>query len=121
MTTAYIDTNILIDYFAGHLPAKTAFEKFTYLKLPAVTYTEFMAGLHSEDQRLAADKVIHALFEVVHTDMEICREAAALRRQKRIKLPDLLIYATARIGGGILVTRNIKDFDESADDIYVPY
>lgn len=121
MSTAYIDTNILIDFFAGHAPAKTALERFTHLKLPAVSYIEFMAGLHTSAQKAMADKVIEAVFEVVHTDIDICREAAVLRRKLRIKLPDAMIYATARAGGGILVTRNTKDFDGGQPDVYVPY
>ncbi len=121
MTIAYVDTNILIDFFAGHTPAKAALERFTSLKLPAVSYIEFMAGLHTRSQKVMADKVIESLFDVVHTDMDICREAAILRGRLKIKLPDTLIYATARVGGGVLVTRNTKDFDAKQPDIYVPY
>ena len=121
MTAGFIDTNILIDYFAGHAPAKTAFEGFSSLKLPAIAYTEFMVGLPTQAHRNKADEVIGALFDIVQTDIDICREAAALRRERRIKLPDTLIYATARVGGGVLVTRNTKDFDENQPDIYVPY
>lgn len=121
MTTGYVDTNILIDYFAGHPSAKTTLEKFTHLKLPAVNYAEFMAGVHSERQRIVADKVINAIFEVVHTDMNICREAAALRREMRLKMPDALAYATARTGKGTFITRDKKDFTIGIDDIYVPY
>ncbi|MCB9983027.1 MAG: PIN domain-containing protein [Rhodospirillales bacterium] len=121
MTTGYIDTNILIDYFGGHPPAKAALERFTDLKLPAVVYIEFMAGLKTPEQEAAVDKVISALFEVVQTDMAICREAARLRQKSRVKLPDLMIYATARVGKGVLVTRNIKDFNGDEADVYVPY
>lgn len=121
MTAGYVDTNILIDYFAGRVEAKTALEKFSSLKLPAVSYIEFMAGVRAAQQRVVADRVIGALFEIVHTDMDICREAALLRQKMRVKLPDIMVYATARAGGGVLITRNTKDFDEAAPDIHVPY
>jgi len=121
MTIAYLDTNILIDYFAGHVPAKTVMEQFDSLKLPAVTYIEFMAGLKNKQQIETADKVIHDLFEVVQTTQEICNKAANLRREKRLKLPDLMIYATSLVGGGVLVTRNTKDFQADNKTIMVPY
>lgn len=121
MTTGYVDTNILIDYFAGHEPAKAALERFTNLKLPAVSYIEFMAGVPTAQQKAVADKVIAAIFEIVQTDMDICREAALLRRRMRLKLPDIMIYATARVGKGVLVTRNTKDFGPTQKDIYIPY
>ncbi len=121
MSIGYIDTNILIDYFAGHEPAKATFEKFTALKLPAVSYIEFMAGIRTKQQRLVADKVINAIFEIVHTNTDICKEAARLRQELKLKLPDIMIYATARTGGGVLVTRNTKDFNADWADIDVPY
>lgn len=119
-TAAYIDTSILIDFFAGHLPAKTVMEKFTVRKLPAIAYTEFMIGIDTPQKKAQADEVIHALFEVVQTNMDICREAAVLRQKTRLKLPDAMIYATARVGGGVLVTRD-TDFDFFQPDVHVPY
>lgn len=121
MTTAFLDTNILIDYFSGHLPAKAAMEQYEYLKLPSVTYIEFMAGIKTRAQEDAADKVINILFEIVHTDQAICKETAYLRQQYRVKLPDLMIYATARVHGGVLLTRNTKDFNERFEAVHIPY
>jgi predicted nucleic acid-binding protein len=119
MTAGYLDTNILIGFFKGDPTVKAALERFQPLKIPAVAYTEFLVGLKFAAQIEAADKVIHALFEIVHTEPKICHEAADLRRKMRLKLPDALIYATARVGGGTLITHD-KNFDAQARDIYVP-
>lgn len=120
MTAAYFDTNIIIDFFAGHPPAKTVMEKFTVRKCPAVAYIEFMTGIDTPQKKAQADEVIHALFEIVQTDMDTCREAVTLRRKTRLKLPDAMVYGAARAGGGILVTRD-RDFDPRWPDVYVPY
>jgi predicted nucleic acid-binding protein len=118
MSVAYIDTNILIGFFKGDFAVKQAMERFTTLKIPAAAYIEFMVGLGQESQRQAADKVLNTVFDIVHTDDNICKEAAALRRATRLKLPDAMIYATARVGGGVLVTRD-RDFDFGGNDVYV--
>lgn len=120
MRTGFLDTNILIGFFKADEAVKATLERFQALKLPAAAYAEFLVGLKSEAQIRAANTVIEALFEIVHTDSAICHETANLRRQKRLKLPDALIYATARCGQGVLITRNKKDFDAYAADIYVP-
>lgn len=120
MSVAYFDTNILIDFFAGHASAKIAMERFTIRRLPAVAYIELMTGLKTSDQRARVDEVIGALFEVVHTDMAVCREAALLRQKLGLKLPDALVYATARVGKAVLVTRD-RDFNENLADIHRPY
>jgi predicted nucleic acid-binding protein len=60
-------------------------------------------------------------FEIVYPDETIFAFALDLRRSKRMKLPDALIRATARSLGTRVVTRDTKDFDADAPDIYVPY
>lgn len=40
---------------------------------------------------------------------------------KRLKLPDALIYATARVENCPLLTRNTKDFEPSLPGVVVPY
>jgi hypothetical protein len=119
MNVGYLDTNILVAYFGGDEVVKRTLERFAGIKLPAAAYIEFMTGLETRREEEAFDKIIHIMFDVVHTDIDICREAAILRRERRLKLPDAMIYATARVGGGTLITRD-KDFDGGAGDVYVP-
>jgi len=119
MTAAYLDTNIIVGFFKGEDAIKAALERFDSLKIPATAYAEFMVGLKQESQRQAVDHVIDALFEIVHSDRQICHEAATLRRTMRLKMPDAMIYATVKARGGVLITRD-KDFDEKAEDVYVP-
>ena len=41
---------------------------------------------------------------------ELMEQTIHLRKQKKIKLPDAIIAATAVVYGFIILTRNIKDF-----------
>jgi predicted nucleic acid-binding protein len=119
MTAGYLDTNILVGFFKGEGAIKATLERFDSLKIPAVVYAEFLVGLPYREQRDAADQAIKTLFDIVHTDDRICAEAAELRRKTRLKLPDAMVYATARLGGGVLITRD-KDFSADSPDIVVP-
>jgi predicted nucleic acid-binding protein len=51
----------------------------------------------------------------------VAEEAVRIRRQRRLKLPDAIILATARVHGLVLVTRNTKDFDPADPAIRIPY
>jgi predicted nucleic acid-binding protein len=52
---------------------------------------------------------------------EIAEEAVRLRRDRRLRLPDAFVWATARVEGVLLVTRNAKDFPVREPSIRVPY
>ena len=44
-----------------------------------------------------------------------------IRRRYKIRLPDAVIWATARILGCLLVTRNIRDFPKDDPGVRIPY
>jgi len=43
------------------------------------------------------------------------------RRERKVKLPDAIILATAELEGRLLVTRNTKDFPSDDPGVRVPY
>ena len=49
------------------------------------------------------------------------KRAVQLRKTKRIKLPDAIIWATAQVHQCLLVTRNTRDFDVNEPGVRVPY
>jgi predicted nucleic acid-binding protein len=57
----------------------------------------------------------------VELNEAIAEEAVQVRNSKRLKLPDAIILATARVHGCQLVTRNSKDFDSSWPEVHAPY
>ncbi|GAA5252227.1 PIN domain-containing protein [Candidatus Rickettsia kedanie] len=52
---------------------------------------------------------------------EIADIAVIIRKENRIKLPDAIIWATAKYSNSLLVTRNTKDFPIHASGIKIPY
>jgi predicted nucleic acid-binding protein len=51
----------------------------------------------------------------------IAREAVEIRRGHRIRLPDAIVWASARSEAAVLITRNTKDFPKGESGIRIPY
>ena len=60
-------------------------------------------------------------FNIVELDEPIATEAVGLRRTHRIKLPDAIVWASARNRDLLLLTRNSKDYPKSEPGIRIPY
>jgi hypothetical protein len=60
-------------------------------------------------------------FECVPVDRDVADLSFHIRRQHRLKLPDAVIWATAKSKDTLLITRNLRDFPENETDIRVPY
>jgi predicted nucleic acid-binding protein len=114
------DTNILIDYLNGHTPAQTEIEKHTDKLISRITFREVLVGakLPSDEPPMRA---FLSSFRTIELSEMIVEEAIRLRRAMKIKLPDAIIYATAKIEQCHLLTRNSKDFGHACSDVIAPY
>jgi predicted nucleic acid-binding protein len=117
---ALFDTNILVDYLNGIDRARDEIALHEERTVSVITWAEVLAGARDT----ADEQVIRAFlasFEVADVDLDVAAEAVQLRRARRLRLPDALIWATARRRGALLVTRNTKDFPKEDPGIRVPY
>ena len=114
------DTNILIDYLNGHSPAATELGRHTDKVISRITWMEVLIGLKSNSDEPPV-RTFLGTFRTVDLSSPIIEEAIRLRRTMKIKLPDAIIYATARIETCNLLTRNTKDFGPTCADIVSPY
>ena len=85
-----------------------------------ITYMEVLVGA-TDPKEAETLRQWMELFEVVPVSLDIAHDAVTLRQQRRIKLPDAIIWASARLAGATLVTRNTKDFPETELGVLVPY
>ena len=60
-------------------------------------------------------------FECLPISTAVADRTAVIRREKRLKMPDAIILATAEVAGRKLVTRNVKDFPSGMRGVRVPY
>lgn len=117
---AVFDTNLLIDYLNGISKARDVIHDYDAPCISRVTWMEVLAGVVSTPHEQAV-RAFLSQFHLLEISGPIAEEAVRLRAQRRLRLPDAIILATARIEGCLLLTRNTRDFDPSWPEIREPY
>ncbi len=116
---ALFDTCILIDYLNGIEAARGELAIYREKHISAITWVEVLVGAVAATE--PATRRFLDGFHLVEVDGAVREETVALRRAYRIKLPDAMIWASARAHALTLVTRNTKDFTETLPRIRIPY
>jgi len=119
MVKALFDTNILIDFLQGRPEAKTELALYDEPAISVIAWMEVMVG--ATDETAPGTRVFLGRFEVIGVDDAVAELAVELRRRHRIKLPDAIIWASARRHGRLLVTRNTRDFPADDPGVRAPY
>lgn len=117
---AIIDSDVLIDFLQGVKSAQMELAKYRRREISIVSWMEVMAGAEGEEEEAGCRDFL-ATFVVHPVSSETAEEAVRLRRERRLRLPDAIVWATARVHGALLVTRNTKDFPLGEPGIRVPY
>jgi predicted nucleic acid-binding protein len=119
MVKALFDTNILIDYLGGVGAAKKEFARYEYKAISTITWMEVLVGTTTDDE--AAIRAWLGSFDVIALDTPIANRAVEIRKQRRIRLPDAIVWASAEVNSLLLVSRNTKDFPADEPGVRVPY
>ena len=113
------DTNILIDYLNGIPAARKEIERHRDAAISIVTWMEVMVGAQPGEQDRI--RTFLSTFATLPLTAKVAEIAVTRRRERRFKLPDAIIFATAELEGRLLVTRNTKDFASDDPAVRVPY
>ena len=117
--TALFDSSAIILYFNDALSA----ESFFLIKqaiddrtgaISVITRAEVLAWPSHTAQSIELASAGMLGFEQIDVDPAIADEAARIRRECNLKLPDALIAATAKLRGLDVVTANMRDFERVA-------
>jgi predicted nucleic acid-binding protein len=111
------DSVILIDSLNGHQAAFDRLHESQERFISVITRTEVLTGTISQTDRENAIDALDSC-ENVPVNQDIAEIAADLRQQYRLKTADAIIYATAKVLGATLVTRD-KAFPDEADVVRV--
>ena len=117
--TQLFDSSAVILYFNDAVTEAS----FTLIKqaisqgsaaISVVTRAEVLAWPAHTLQSLQAATAGLAVFEQLDVDAGVADEAARIRREYNVKLPDALIAATAALRNLAVVTANFRDFERIA-------
>ncbi len=120
MKPALFDTNIIIDYARGIEQAQKVISTCPRRVISIITWMEFLVGMPLERIE-PAEKFLDENFEIMPIDIKISQQAIIIRKNFKMKLPDAIIYASAKIADLPLITRNTKDFNPDWPDVIMPY
>jgi predicted nucleic acid-binding protein len=116
---ALLDTNILIDYLRGLPEARVEIGLYDDPAISIVSWMEVMVGAPPALE--AGTRAFLDRFVVVGLDQAVAERAVAVRQGNRLKLPDAIVWASALVGGRLLVTRNARVFPAGDPGVRVPY
>lgn len=117
---ALFDTNVLIDYLKGIEEAREEIERYPVRLISTVTWMEVLVGGRNEEETDVIEMFLRD-FRTVDITRRVAREAIEVRKSRHIRLPDAIIWASARVESALLVTRNSKDFPATEPGVRIPY
>ena len=117
--TGLFDTCILIDYLNAVEAARDELALHREKHISVITWMEVLVGA-TPDTEVGTRGFLNR-FRLIEIGATIREEAVQLRRVHRIKLPDAIIWASAKTHGLTMITRNTKDFSEDSPGIRIPY
>jgi len=113
---AVFDTNILIDYLNGIEAARAELAQYSTRQISVISFIEVLVGAKSTAEENAIRGFL-STFEILNLSAEIANQTIEIRKKYRLKIPDAMVYATARTQGCILVSRNSKELKQEWPDI----
>jgi predicted nucleic acid-binding protein len=109
---ALYDSVILIDAINDRNQMQSRIGRDADRAISVVTRTEVLTGVRSDEDRAIVTAMLDSCENIPVTE-DIATLAAELRQHHRLKTADAIIYATARILGVQLVTRDTGFPDET--------
>lgn len=120
-----IDTNILIYHINGNIPKESRTKLGQIFKnhfnISVITKMEFLGFQKHTEQSFRKSVKFLSNTDIAGLDDEVVDIVISLKRDKKMKLPDAIIAATAKKNDWTLVTRNEKDLKGTGLKIYNPF
>jgi predicted nucleic acid-binding protein len=118
--SALLDSNIIIYLSKREVPL-SFLDQFDEHYISVITYMEVLGYQFRDPKEEEFIREMIEVFRILFIDQKIADMAIEIRRKLRIKLPDAIIAATAKVLNLYLVTRNIDDFEKVDIQIANPF
>lgn len=116
-----IDSNIIIYHLNGELVA-TEFlaQNINHCAVSRLSFIEILSFDFTPTEKVMVENLLER-FAILDTSGSIAKQALQNRANKKIKIADNIIAATAQVHGLTLVTRNIRDFQTLSVGLLNPF
>ena len=99
--------------------ARLEMKRYAAPMISPITWMEVMVG--TVDETELPTRAFLRTFRQCPVDLPVAEAAVSIRRTHRIRLPDAIIWASARSVDALLVTRNQRDFPAEDPSVRIPY
>ena len=106
------DSNVIILFSKGKIDIKMLSSKYDQVYASIITFIEVYAfDFEDKDEMALVDRFFKNV-EIIEVNAEIADQTIIYRKSKtkKIKLPDAIILASAKVVGADLITNNYSDF-----------
>jgi predicted nucleic acid-binding protein len=105
-----LDSNIIIYASKGSVSTEDLIENYDFLYTSIISYAETLGySFPNEAEKQAILQILRQV-EIVDLNKTIADIAIVYRQNKKIKLPDALVLATAKHLEADLITSDVADF-----------
>lgn len=104
------DSNIIIYLSKDLINIDKIFKNYDEFYISVITYMEVLSFKFGSNEEKEIIMELLNQFEIIYLDFNIAQSVISIRQRKKIKLPDAIIFATARENNCDLITCNVNDF-----------
>jgi len=103
-----LDSNIFIYLSKGMIDIDAVLTEDDSCAISVITYMEVLGyGFNSDDEEKIINKLL-SLFNIIYVDESIAKMVVNIRKERKIKLPDAIICATAIVNSATLISNDIR-------------
>jgi len=103
----FLDTNAIVQLLSGNAEVRNILEVAVYIATSVICELEFLSfpGLSEKDKQLFRSFLTKiTVVDVCTSDVQLKERIQNFRREKKLKLPDAVIVASAAVHACLLVT-----------------
>jgi len=108
--SALLDSNIFVYISQKLLSFDNLFRTHENFCSSIISYMEVLGYNFENEFEREIVQILFQEMEVVNIDDAIVSKVIEIRKKRKIKLPDAIVYATASVRNLDLITRNVSDF-----------
>ena len=105
-----LDSNIIISATNNLIDISSILNQYSQYYISIVTYMEVLGFNFTKEHEEGKVKALLESFIILDVNHKIATEVISIRKKRKIKLPDAIIFASAKLWDCDLLTNNVNDF-----------